>query len=67
MIFPSSKTIACSANVWLQVVGSLGETVKLHVPRGVNHFSFWYQVRTSFYDFVSLYNDPVEMSRLHSF
>jgi hypothetical protein len=44
LIFPSHKTAAgttTTANVWLHVVGSHGDTSYLHVPRGVTHFSFW--------------------------
>ena len=44
LIFPSRKSAAggvTTANVWLHVVGSHGDTSYLHVPRGVNHFSFW--------------------------
>ena len=45
LIFPSQKRAGASvtsANVWLHVVGSLGETKSLlNLPRGVIHFSFW--------------------------
>jgi len=45
LIFPSQKSAGASvtsANVWLHVVGSLGETKSLlNLPRGVIHFSFW--------------------------
>ena len=44
LIFPSNKTAAGStttANVWLHVIGSHGDTSYLYVPRGVTHFSFW--------------------------
>ena len=44
LIFPSNKTTTGStttANVWLHVIGSHGDTSYLCVPRGVTHFSFW--------------------------
>ena len=43
LIFPSSKSgmSACTANIWMHVVGSHGETKVIHLPRGVIHFSFW--------------------------
>ena len=44
LIFPSQKSAGASvtsANVWLHVVGSLGESGLLRIPRGVIHFSFW--------------------------
>ena len=43
LIFPSQRSGSSlsSANVWLHLVGSHGETDYLQVPRGVIHFSFW--------------------------
>uniref|UniRef100_A0A0K2V7U8 DENN domaincontaining protein 5Blike [Apis florea] n=1 Tax=Lepeophtheirus salmonis TaxID=72036 RepID=A0A0K2V7U8_LEPSM len=42
LIFPSQKTQALStANLWIHIVGSLGETSKIVVPRGNIHFAFW--------------------------
>ena len=44
LIFPSQKSAGASltsANVWLHVIGSHGETQVLQLPRGVIHFSFW--------------------------
>merc|ERR1719391_637572 len=43
LIFPSQRSGSSlsSANVWMHLVGSHGETDYLQVPRGVIHFSFW--------------------------
>ncbi len=43
--FPWSKsgTAPCSANCFLQVVGSLGEPEVLQLPRGMIHFAVWSQ------------------------
>ena len=44
LIFPSHKSSAgntTTANVWLHVIGSHGDTSYLYIPRGVTHFSFW--------------------------
>ena len=44
LVFPSQKNSGASlssSNVWLHVIGSLAETPKLMIPRGVIHFSFW--------------------------
>ena len=43
LIFPSQRSGSSlsSANIWMHIVGSHGETDYLQVPRGVIHFSFW--------------------------
>lgn len=43
LIFPSQRSGSSlsSANVWMHLVGSHGETDYLQVPRGIIHFSFW--------------------------
>ena len=43
LIFPSQRSGSSlsSANVWMHLVGSHGETDYLQIPRGVIHFSFW--------------------------
>lgn len=43
LIFPSQRSGSSlsSANIWIHIVGSHGETDCLQIPRGVIHFSFW--------------------------
>ncbi|QQP49871.1 DENN domaincontaining protein 5Blike, partial [Caligus rogercresseyi] len=42
LIFPSQKTQALTtANLWIHIVGSLGDTSKIVIPRGTIHFAFW--------------------------
>ena len=41
VVFSSQRNSLTSSNVWLQIVGSNGETPHLFIPRGVLHFSFW--------------------------
>ncbi|KAF4523620.1 hypothetical protein B566_EDAN010129 [Ephemera danica] len=40
VIFPSRKTPSTSANVWVSLAGSLGETAQVPVPRGAVEFVF---------------------------
>lgn len=40
VIFPSRKTPSTSANVWVALAGSLGETAQVPVPRGAVEFVF---------------------------